>query len=61
MKFFFDIIKKGLQMKNNIKTRFIKLKSFIYGEKTRERFRKNDEKHKIHLIEVERYPFMIFY
>lgn len=49
-------------MKNNIKTRFRKLRNFIYDEKTRERCRLNDEKSiNIHLLEIERYPFMIFY
>ncbi len=44
-------------MKNNIKTRFRKLRNFIYGEKTREKCRLNDEGHKHTFTRNRKIPF----
>ena len=47
-------------MKNNIKTRIRKLRNFIYADKTREKCRLNDEKHKHTFTRNRKIPFMIF-
>ena len=44
-------------MKNNIKTRFRKLRNFIYDEKTREKCRLNDEGHKHTFTRNRKIPF----
>ena len=44
-------------MKNKIKTRFRKLRNFIYDEKTREKCRLNDEKHKHTFTRNRKIPF----
>ena len=54
---FFDIIQAGVRMKNDIKCRLKKLRNFIYDEKTREKCRLQDEKHKRTFTRNRKLPF----